>query len=127
MARLSSDVRAQGRVDLMRREQSNRWDIESTRFHDPNVVSCEIVTGHTRTLLVSVYLPPSTLEHLLNFEEKIQIFKGLDPIFLGSFNVDLDNTQSLCSQFMVDLLTDFSIINLVRHSRQLCRFQDLKT
>ena len=90
-------------------------------------MSCKIATRHTQTPLVGAYPPPSMLDHLPYFEEALQKFKGLDPIVLGYFNVDLDDTQSLCSQFMVDLLTDFSIINLVRHSRQLCRFQDLKT
>ena len=112
---------------MVTRERTNGWFIEFTRFHGPNVVSCNIFAGHTRTPLIGAYLPPLTMEHLPYFEEALQIFKGMDPIVLGYFNVDLDDTQSLCSQFMVDLLTDFSIINLVRHSRQLCRFQNLKT
>ena len=38
-------------------------------FHRLNMVSFEIVTGHTRTKLISVYLPPSTLYHLPDFKD----------------------------------------------------------
>ena len=55
---------AWGGVGLVTREWPDGWGIESTRFHGPNVVSCEIVTGPTQTPLVGAYFPPSTLEHL---------------------------------------------------------------
>ena len=40
-----------------------------TRFHGPNVVICEVVASNKRTLIVGVYFPPSTLEHLRDLEE----------------------------------------------------------
>ena len=65
LATIPSSARgAQGGVCMVTRECSNGWGIESTRFHRTNVVSCEIVSGHTRTPLVGAYLPSSTLEHL---------------------------------------------------------------
>ena len=36
---------SQGGVGLVTREHTNGWGVESTRFHRPNVVGCEIVTG----------------------------------------------------------------------------------
>ena len=77
VARISSAGGAQGSVGLVTREQPDEWGIESTRFHGLNVVSCNIVTRHTRTLLISAYLPPSTLENLLDFMEALQRFKSL--------------------------------------------------
>ena len=59
--------------------------------------------------------PPLTLEHLLGFEEALQRFKGLDSIFLGDLNVDPDKSWSLQSQRIADLLTEFGLIDLVRH------------
>ena len=96
-------------------------------FHGLNVVSCEIVTGHTRTPLVDTYLPPSTLEHFPDAKESLQRFKGLYPIVLGDLNVDLDNARRSRSQRVADLLMDFSTIDLVRRFRQRWRFQYLKT
>ena len=97
------------------------------RFHRPNVLSCKIGTGHTRTLLVDAYLPPLTLEHLPDFKESLQYFKGMEPIIFGYLNVDLDKARSLRRQQVVDLPTDFGLIDLFRHLRQRHRFWDLKT
>ena len=82
VARISSAGGAQGSVGLVTREQPDEWGIESTRFHGPNVVSCKIVTGRTKTPVVGAYLPPSTLEHLPDVEE-LQQLKGLNPIAPG--------------------------------------------
>ena len=58
----------QGGVRLVTRERPVVWGIESTRYHGPNVVSCELITGITRTPLAGTYLPPSTLDHLPDLE-----------------------------------------------------------
>ena len=52
MERPSNSGGAQGSFGLVMREQPVGWGIESTRYHGTNVVSCEIVTGLTCTLLV---------------------------------------------------------------------------
>ena len=72
----------------MTRERPFGWGIDSTRYHRRNVVSREIFPKITWTLLVGVYLPPSTLEHLTDLEEALQRFN--DPIVLGDLNVDLE-------------------------------------
>ena len=69
------------------------------------MVSCNIVTGHTRTLLAGAYLSPSTLNRLLGFEESLHQFKSLDHIVLGDCNVDLDDAWRSWSHRVVDLLT----------------------
>ena len=63
-ARPSSAGEAQGRVGIVTRERTVGWGIDFTRYHGPNVVSCEIITGLNRTPLVGAYLTPSMLEHL---------------------------------------------------------------
>ena len=40
--------------------------MELTRFHGLDVVSYKVVYGGKHTPLVITYLPPSTLEHLLD-------------------------------------------------------------
>ena len=52
MALPSSSVGAQDGVGLVMRERTGGWGIESMSFHGPNVVSCDIFTGHTRILIV---------------------------------------------------------------------------
>ena len=109
----------------MTRERPVGWGIESTRYHGPNMVSCEIVTRLTWTPLIGEYLPTSTLEHLPDLDESLQSFR--DPIFLGKLNVDLDKARGLRSQRVSDLLAEYGLIDLVRHFRQRCRFRYLKT
>ena len=76
---------AQGGVGIVTRERPIGWGIQSMRYYGPNVVICELVTGLTRTLLVGVYIPPSTLKHLPDLEEALKHFK--DPIVFGDLNV----------------------------------------
>ena len=59
------------------------------RYHGPNMVSCELVTGLICTPLVVVYLPPSTIDHLQDLEEALKRFKG--PIVLEDLNVNLED------------------------------------
>ena len=115
----------QGGVGLVMRERTFGWGIESTRYHRPNVVSCEIVTGLTQTPLVGTYLPPLALEHLPDLEEALQRFR--DPILLGDLNVDLDKARILRIQQVADLLTEYGPVYLVHHFRQCRRFRNLKT
>ena len=91
----SSDGGAQGGVGLVIRERPNGWGIESTCLHGLNVVSFYVVTSHTRTPLIRMYLTPSILEHLPYFKEELQSFKGLEPIGVGDLNVDLDESRIL--------------------------------
>ena len=48
----SSSGGSQGSFRLVMRERNVGWGIESIHYNEPNVVSCKIVTGLTRTTLV---------------------------------------------------------------------------
>ena len=95
------------------------------RYHGTNMVRCEIVTGITRTPLVSTYLPLSTLDHLPGLEEALHRFR--DPIVIVDLNVDPNKARILRNQQVAHLLTEYSLIDLFRHFRQRCRFRNLKT
>ena len=90
-SRPTSTGRDQGGVGLTTRERPNRWGIYSTRYHETNVVICELVTGLIRTPLVDAYLPLSTLNHMPDLEEALKRFK--DPIVLGDLNMDLNKSR----------------------------------
>ena len=92
-----------------------RWVIEYTRYHGPNVVIYNIITGLTRTPLVGVYLSSSMLDHLPDLEEALKRFKK--PIVLGDLNVDLEEARILRSQRVADLFAEYGLIDLVRHLR----------
>ena len=92
----SSAGGAHGGVGMVTRERPVGWGIESMRYHGPNVVSCEIITGLTRTPLVGAYLPLLIMEHLIDLEEALQHFR--DPVVLGDLNMDLDEARILRSQ-----------------------------
>ena len=55
---------AQGGVGLVVREWPQGWSVELTRFHGPNVVSCEVISGGKQNPLVRAYLLLSTLDRL---------------------------------------------------------------
>ena len=98
-----------------------------TRFHGPNVVSCEVVRGTYRTPIIGAYLLPTTLDHLPDIEEALEQFRGQDPILMGDLNVDLDEAQNQCSQLVANMLLEFGLIDLMHHFRQHRRFRHLKT
>ena len=108
----------------MTRERPVGWGIESTRYHRPNVLNCDIVTGITRILLVGAYLHPSKLDHLLDLEESLKRFR--DYIVLGELNMDLNESRSLRSQRLADLLIEYGLIYLVHHFHQSRRCRNLK-
>ena len=95
----------------MMRERPVGWGIDSTRYHRPNMVRCDIITGLTRTPLVGAYLPPLTLEHLLDLEEALQRFRY--PIVLRELNVDLEKERSPHIQQVADLIVEYDLIDLV--------------
>ena len=90
---------------MVSRDRTNRWGIESTHFHGPNVVRCNILTRRIQTPLIGAYLSPLACDKLLDLKEALQIFKGVEPILLGDLNVDLDAVQSLHIQLVTYLPT----------------------
>ena len=57
---------AKGVVGIVSREFLEVWLIELTHFHRPNVVISNLVTSYLWTPVIRSYLPPSTLNHLLD-------------------------------------------------------------
>ena len=53
-------------VGLVVQDQPQVWSLELTRFHGPNMVICEVVTERKPTPIIGKYLPPSTIDHLLD-------------------------------------------------------------
>ena len=62
----TDSVRYQWGVVLIFQYRPKGWSVELMRFHGMNVVGCKIIVGGKRKPLIGVYLPPSTLEHLLD-------------------------------------------------------------
>ena len=72
----------------MSRENLEGRIVESTRFHGPNVVIFELVSGDQRTPLIRAYLLPSTLDSLPDLEEVLNLFPVREPVVLGDLNAD---------------------------------------
>ena len=64
------------------REQKDGWSVELMRFRGSNVVSCEVMSVGQRTPPVRKYLTLSTLEHIANLAEALEILPGKDTILL---------------------------------------------
>ena len=63
---MTADGGSQGGVCLVVWDKPQVWSVESTRFHNLNVVSYKVVTGTNEewTPIMGSYLLHSTLEHL---------------------------------------------------------------
>ena len=59
-------------------------DIESTLFHGPNVMSCEIFTVIQWTPFIRAYLPPANMDRLSDLEEALNHFLGKEAIVIGT-------------------------------------------
>ena len=123
----TADIVAKGGVGLVVRKRQEGWSVELTRFHGPNMVSCEIVSGWHHTLLVGMYLPPSTLNRLLVLEEALNRFPGRNSIAIGYFNVDSVRLQNPWSQQVVGFLAYFGMVNLLSTFKQRLCFLRMKT
>ena len=63
-----TDGGSQGVVRLVSQERPKGWNVESVQFHGPNIVRCKIVSNDYIMYFNGEYLPPSTLDHLPDFE-----------------------------------------------------------
>ena len=102
---------------LVSRYHPTVWSLESTRFHWLNVVSCDVVRGSPRTPLIGAYLSPTMLTHLPDIEKALEHFRCQYLILMGDLNVELYEDQNLRIQIVADMLTEFGLINLMRHFR----------
>ena len=122
----TADGVAQGGVSLVGRERPEVWSVESMRFHGPNVMIYEIVSGRQRTLLIGVSLPLFTLYHFPDLEEAINRFQWNAPIIKGDLKAVIRLLQNLSIQHEEYFLESFGMVNLPSHFRQRLRFRHTK-
>ena len=92
--------------------------MELMRFHGPNMLSCEFVSGGKRTLIVGAYPPPSTLEHLPNLEDAMDRLRDQDTIVLGYLNAEIGQDQIPLIQTVSDMLLEVGLLDLLRNLHQ---------
>jgi hypothetical protein len=83
----------QGGVAFIFDPNAKSWCLESFVCHGPNVLSCVLVSGDQRTLLIGAYLPPNSLADLAHLEEALQRYPKYTPILMGDLNIDLAKTN----------------------------------
>ena len=86
--------RAQAGVCLVMRKRPELWIVKSMRFHGPNMVIYEIVSGAHQTFIIKKYLPSSTIDHLPDLEEALNRFPGREPIVMGDLDADIGILQN---------------------------------
>ena len=99
----------------------------SQRIHRLNVVSCEIFAVSKRTLLIGIYLPNSTLEHLPELEEAMTRLQYQDQNMVGYLIADIGQSHNPSSQQVTNMLMDFSLVDLLHHSQHCWSFLHIKT
>ena len=70
---------------MVSKEIPKGWDIDSTRFYGPNVVSCYISTRIQQATLIRAYLSLATMDRLPDLEEAFNHFFGSDTIVMGTY------------------------------------------
>ena len=65
------------------------WVFESTNFHRPNEVSCQLVARDKLRPLIRSYIQISTLDHLPDLEDAPKRFMGRDHFVLGDLNANI--------------------------------------
>ena len=88
-------------------------------------MSCDVVTDRKQILLISAYLTPSTLEHLLDLWEALTRFWNQSHIVLGDPNSDIGQAQNPWSQQLLYLLMGFGLVELLRHFWHCWWFRNL--
>ena len=78
-ATTTADGDAKGGVGMIIREKPQVWNINSTRFHGPNMVSCKVITRKS-TPLIRAYNPLFPLDHLQYLAEALTHFGDQDTI-----------------------------------------------
>ena len=109
----TEDGDAQVGVGMVIWDRPRDWSIEMARFHRPNVVICEVVTGK-RNPLIGAYLASSTLDRLLGLEEVLTHGQDQNLIVLGGLNAEIQ-AHNPRSQKIVDLLMEFGLVDRRHH------------
>ena len=118
----------QGGVALFVRDAPKEFHIESTRFHGPNVLSCILVQGDSRMPIVGAYLPPSTLDHLPDFEQAMERFSNYPNVtVLGDFNANIYDLANLRNQTIANCFSNYGLLDLLAHFKQRYRYRDHST
>ena len=72
-------------------------------------------------MIIGVYLPPSTLKQLPEFEEALTSFWYQDPIVLGYLSTKPNSQQ------VADLLMELGMMDFLHHFWKRWRFRHVKT
>ena len=93
------------------------------------MVSCKVitVTNGKWSLIISAYLPPSILYHLLDLEEALTCFCDQNSIVLGYLSANIGQAQNPRSQKVYDLLMDLGMMHLLLHFQKIWRFWHMNT
>lgn len=114
----SARVHNQGGVALFYKNSPD-WQVESVRYHGPNVISFQLVAASRRWGVVGAYIPPSDLDTVEFITQAFEALpRALPPILLGDLNVDLDNPRDERGQAIATEMAGLGLEDLLLHFRQ---------
>ena len=90
------------------------------------MLSCELVSGQSRTAIIVAYLPPNDLDDLPHLDEALRRFPKLTPIVLGDLNVDLDRRITRATRLNATL-APYGFLDLLKHYKQRPKARNLFT
>ena len=94
----------QGGVALVYRELPY-WQVESSVFRGPNVISAVIVGGNCRYWIVGAYVSPSDNTTSVHIAAALGRFPNRKVILVGDLNLDLDFLETVRDIEIADILT----------------------
>jgi hypothetical protein len=93
------------------------FQIKSQQKHGPNVISCILVTGTHRYLIIGAYIPrPTDTTTLYYISKASECFVGQPNILMGDINVDLQTqTPTNCDTEIMALLSMLGLEDMSTH------------
>ena len=129
--RFSSDYRVlatnaishhQGGIALVYRD-SPYWQVESSVFHGPNVMSAMIVSGNSRYGIVGAYIPPTDTTTSIHIAAALGRFSRRRKVILvGDLNLNLNSIESARDMEIAKVLADAGLLDMHHHFKLIGRF-----
>ena len=106
----------QGGIALVYRD-SPYWQVESSIFHGPNVISATVVSGNSRYGIVGAYVPPNDTTTSIHIAAALGRFSNRKVILVEDLNLDLDSVESARDMEIANVLADSGLLDMHHHFR----------
>ena len=92
------------------------WQVESSVFHGPNVISVMVVSCNSRYGIVGAYVPPNDTTTSIYIAAALGRFSRRRKVILvGNLNLNLDSIESTRDMEIANILADSGLLDMYHH------------